>query len=156
MGSLELCHLKSSPFQLCCSKVLTMAREDDSQRAPCSFLVGCKGWLTAIKSLGSVLVLTFWSSPDVSRHSFVCSSVCVCVYACPCAYVCAHQCMHPWNLTCTWISRCRGVTSHLHWLPEGAAVRQAVFVEGTQVTSTPVVNDIALSGTPVWAHCGAL
>lgn len=47
-------------------------------------------------------------------------------------------------------------TSHLHGLPEGAAVGQAVIVEGTQVTATPVLNDVALSSTPVQAHGGAL
>lgn len=83
---------------------------------------------------------------------------CVRVCVCPHAYVsvsAVHQCMHPWNLSCAWIPRCHSVTSHLHWLPEGTAVRQAILAEGTQVTATPVINDIALSGTPVWAHCGA-
>lgn len=47
-------------------------------------------------------------------------------------------------------------TLHLHGLPEGAAVGQAVVVEGTQVTATPVLDDVALSGTPVRAHGGAL
>lgn len=47
-------------------------------------------------------------------------------------------------------------TSHLHGLPEGAAVGQAVVVEGTQVTATPVLDDVALSGAPVRAHGGAL
>lgn len=53
-------------------------------------------------------------------------------------------------------SVCPGVTSHLHRLPEGTAVRQAIDAEGTQVTATPVINDIAPSSTPVWAHRGAL
>lgn len=47
-------------------------------------------------------------------------------------------------------------TSHSHGLPEGAAVGQAVVVEGTQVAATPVLDDVALSGTPVRAHGGAL
>lgn len=155
MGSFELFLVQLLPFQLCFSKLLTRARQDNSQRAPCWFWWAVQGWLTAIKSLGPYL----WGPFGVTQKwevAVVCVYACVCVDACPCPYVSVHQCMHPWNLTCTWISRCRGVTSHLHWLPEGAAVRQTVFVEGTQVTPTPVVNDIALSGTPVWAHCGAL
>ena len=125
----------------------------------CSFQKGVRADWQLLELWGLYLCLQLFPVPPRSqqRQVSVCVGVCVCV--CVCVHVSVpvvHQCMHPWNLPRAWIPGCHGVTSHLHWLPEGAAVRQAIFAEGTQVAATPVINDIALSGTPVWAHCGAL
>lgn len=107
-------------------------------------LEGCKGQLTAIRTSGTELESTAFSSAAIISRD---------------KNVCIHgQPVHAWrkNFFWLWIPRFHGVNSHLHWLLERTAVGQTIFAEGTQVTATPVINDIALSSTPVWAHCGTL
>lgn len=61
---------------------------------------GCKGWLTAIKTLGTVLMsTTFSSTPEVRRDGCVC--VCVCAHVHVHMWVCQRcisACIHEISL----------------------------------------------------------
>lgn len=169
MVSLPLCPPKSPALLTFCTsfKVLNNSLAEWPEclrgiiRAPwmwaCSFQRGVGRRLTAIKNFEICACGYNVFFPRVPQKSVETG-----MFVCVCAPMRirhmqsvpeAHESV---RLSHTWIPRCGRVTSHLHWLPEGAAVGQAIFVEGTQVTATPVINDIALSSTPVWAHCGAL
>lgn len=115
----------------------------------CSFQKGVRADWQLLELWGLCLCLQLSQVPQGSGETGMCVYVCMSTCICECARgASVHASMK--SLQCmNSYCRCHGVTSHLHWLPEGTAVRQAIFAEGTQVTSTPVINDIALSSTPV-------